>query len=117
MWTIKHLIGDYEESEIKTGDTSKLPIEATGRLRGWKLKEDPRRYTRVFKFSDETKFNSFIIDILELHTETGHHSRITAQYPQVKLEIWTHTLNDVTEVDGEWCAKVSDIFGDYSHDS
>ena len=112
MWKLSDLIGDHEESDILTVGTSSLPIRPRT-LEGWTFREKPNRYTSLFKFSDETKFNSFIVDILELQTETGHHARMTAQYPQVKLEIWTHTLNDVTEVDKDWCQKVNDIMGDY----
>jgi pterin-4a-carbinolamine dehydratase len=115
-WNISHLIGDYEESEIMSGDTKGLPIRPKA-LDGWTFRMDPKRYTRVFKFSDETKFNSFLIDILELQTETGHHARLTVQYPQVKIEVWTHSLNDVTEVDRDWCSKANDIYGDYHYDA
>ena len=92
-WKLIDLIGDYEEApETITGDYGDLPI-APQKLEGWSVREDPRRYTRMIKFGDETKFNAFIMDILELQTETGHHARMTAQYPKIKLEVWTHTLD------------------------
>ena len=111
-WTLKHLIGDYEEGNLMSGDVSNLPIQPK-KLEGWTIQESPKRYSRMFKFGDETKFNSFIMDILELQSETQHHARMTIQYPQVKLEVWTHTLKDITEIDTEWCEKANDIFGDY----
>ena len=112
MWRLSDLIGDYAEGDILSGDTKDLPIRPKS-LEGWTLRENPRRYTRLIKLVDETKFNSFIVDVLELQSETGHHARMTIQHPQIKLEVWTHTLNDVTEVDEEWCEKVNDILGDY----
>jgi len=112
MWRLAHLIGDYEEGEVLQGDLKNLPIQPKASS-GWTLRDNPFRYTRVFKFSDETKFNSFVMDILELQSETQHHARVTMQYPKVKIEIWTHGLSDVTEVDKEWCEKVNDILGDY----
>ena len=111
-WSIKHLIGDYEESDLLSGQTNELPIRPKA-LDGWKTQENPIRYTRVINFSDETKFNSFIMDILELQSETQHHARLTIQYPQIKIDVWTHTLGDITEVDKEWCEKANDILGDY----
>lgn len=112
-WTIRDLLGDtYEDSEILSGDTRDLPIRPD-ELDSWKFVESPNRYSRVVKLNDETKFNSFILDILELQSETGHHARMTIQFPQIKLEVWTHTLMDVTEVDKEWCQSVNDILGDY----
>lgn len=113
-WTLKHLIGDYEEGNLVSGDTSSLPISVKT-LKGWTIQEKPNRYTRVFKFSDETKFNSFIMDILELQSETQHHARMTIQYPKIKIDVWTHTLDEVTDVDKEWCEKASDIYGDYNY--
>ena len=113
-WTLKHLIGDYEESELVTSDISSLPIVPKS-LAGWTVQENPKRYTRVFKLTDETKFNSFVMDILELQAETQHHARMTVQFPQIKIDVWTHSLNSVTEVDKEWCEKASDIYGDYDY--
>lgn len=113
-WTLKHLIGDYEEGNLVSGDTSSLPISPKS-LKGWSVQENPKRYSRVFKFGDETKFNSFIMDILELQSETQHHARLTIQYPQIKIDVWTHDLNTVTEIDKEWCEKANDIFGDYEY--
>lgn len=112
-WKLIDLIGDYEEApETIVGDYGDLPISPR-KLEGWSVYEDPKRYTRMIKFSDETKFNAFIMDVLELQSETGHHARMTAQYPKIKLEVWTHTLEDITEVDREWCEKANDILGDY----
>lgn len=113
-WTLKHLIGDYEEGNLVSGDTSSLPIVPKS-LEGWSIQENPKRYSRVFKFGDETKFNSFIMDILELQSETQHHARLTIQYPQIKIDVWTHDLNTITEIDKEWCEKANDIFGDYEY--
>ena len=115
-WRLSDLIGDYEEGTLMSGDTRDLPIRPKA-LQGWTFREGPNRYTRLFKFSDQTKFNSFIMDILELQAETQHHARMTVQYPQVKIEVWTHTLNDVTEVDFDWCVKANNIWGDYDVDA
>ena len=112
-WTIQDLLGDvYEESDLLSGDTRDLPIKPK-ELEGWSFREKPNRYTRLIKLNDETKFNLFIMDLLELQSETGHHARMTIQFPQVKIEVWTHTLNDVTEIDEEWCQSANDILGDY----
>ena len=112
MWKLSDFIGDFEDPDILTGDTRELPIRPK-ELVGWKFLENPRRYSRLIKMPDETKFNSFVLDLLELQSETGHHARMTMQFPKIKLEVWTHTLSDVTEVDQEWCQKANDILGDY----
>ena len=112
MWKLSDLIGDYEETDILSHDTRNLPIKPK-ELEGWSVRDNPKRYTRMVKIDDETKFNLFIMDILEHQAETSHHARMTIQFPQIKLEVWTHNLNDITEVDTEWCEKLSDILGGY----
>ena len=111
---LRDIIGDYEEPEsiIIPGLRKDVPIEQPKRL-GWKQLEGPNRLTRMFKFDVEEKMNAFIMDVLEHQSETGHHGRITIQSPSVKIDVWTHTLNDVTEVDLEWANAVNEIFEGY----
>ena len=115
MWKLSDLIGDYEEPEtIKVSGLNKeVPIDQPEKL-DWNYLENPNRLVKIVQFNAEEKFNSFIIDVLEHQAETGHHGRITIQYPQIKLEVWTHTLNDITEVDFEWAKTVSEIFEGYN---
>lgn len=115
MWKLSDLIGDYEEpSTLKLdGIRKEVPI-ATPSNFGWKQLESPTRLTRIFKFEEEEKFNSFLLDVLEHQSETSHHGRLTVQFPQVKIDIWTQTLNDVTEIDLEWSRSVTEIYEGYN---
>lgn len=110
MYRLQDLIGDFEEP--KTYSLTIKPIKPKN-TSDWVIRENPKRLTRMFKFNKEEKFNAFVLDLLELQAETGHHGRITLQYPKVKIEVWTHTLMDITEVDVEWAEKVDDIYGDH----
>ena len=114
MWKLSDLIGDYVEQEPVRGhiNTRDVPIPAPAKM-DWNYQNDPRRLSKMFKFSDETKFNSFIMDLLEHQAETSHHGRITMQWPQIKIEVWTHSLNDVTEIDIEWAMAVNEIYEGY----
>ena len=115
MWRLSDLVGDLEDPDVITipGLKKELPIKSPDRL-NWNLQENPSRLSRMFKFSREENFNAFIIDVLEHQAETQHHGRMTAQYPQVKIEVWTHTLNDVTEIDYEWAITVNEIYEGYN---
>ena len=113
VWTLADLLGiTGEHSAMPEQNIGGLPIE-TPKGFDWETRYEPTRFTKMFKFSEESKFNAYVMDLLELQAETNHHGRITLQYPQVKIEVWTHSLNDVTEVDAEWCMKVDDIYGDH----
>ena len=113
VWTLADLLGiTGEHSAMPEQNTGGLPI-AMPQGFDWEKRKDPTRFTKMFKFTEESKFNAFVMDLLELQSETGHHGRVTLQYPQVKIEVWTHSLNDVTEIDVEWGMKVDDIYGDH----
>jgi len=115
MWKLSDLVGDYEEPEIITipGLRKESPINAPRKLQ-WAIRENPNRLSRMFKFDVEEKFNAFLLDVLEHQAETQHHGRLTVQWPQVKIEVWTHTLSDVTEVDFEWAKSVNEIYEGHS---
>ena len=115
MYRLRDMIGDREEPALlgQDIDVSKSPISQPSGL-DWKVNENPNRLTKIFKFTNETNFNAFIVEILELQAETQHHARITIQYPQVKIDIWTHSLNEITEVDIEWAQSANEIEEGYN---
>ena len=114
MYRLADVIGMEDEPSLVDGiSTTGLPIKSPVSL-NWKYKTDPRRLVRMFEFSYEEKYNAFILDVLEHQAETGHHGRLTCQYPKVKIEVWTHSLNDVTEIDSEWAQTVNEIYEGYN---
>lgn len=114
MLKLSDLIGDDEfVEEVKKLKFDSLPVSKP-KDNGWKIKENPNRMTRVFKINDLTKFNLFVMDLLEHQAETHHHGRMTIQFPKIKIDIWTKELNDITDIDIEWCDSVNDIFGGYN---
>ena len=114
MYRLQDIIGGYEEAETITipGMNKPLPIESPQGL-DWTVRKNPNRLTKMFNLSDESDFNAFLMDVLEHQAETGHHGRLTVQFPQVKIEVWTHDLNDITEVDMEWAQTVQEIYEGY----
>ena len=115
MYKLSDLIGDYEEAVSITvpGLRKELPIESPANL-DWNLQQNPTRLSKMYKINQEEKYNAFIVDLLEHQAETQHHARITMQFPQVKIEVWTHTLGDITEVDIEWAQAVNEIYEGYN---
>tara|TARA_R110001592_G_scaffold211217_1_gene462997 strand:+ start:393 stop:746 length:354 start_codon:yes stop_codon:yes gene_type:complete len=111
-WKISDLLGDYEEPTTKSMDTSKLPVSMKKKTE-WKLQADPERLSRMYEIPDETKFYLFVLELLELESQTQHHPRITIQYPKIKIELWTHSLDEVTDLDKEWAEKSELIYGDF----
>ena len=86
MYRLSDIIGMEDEPSLIDGiPTTSLPIKSPTSL-NWKHKSNPNRLVRMFGFSYEEKYNAFILDVLEHQAETGHHGRLTCQYPKVKIE-------------------------------
>jgi pterin-4a-carbinolamine dehydratase len=49
---------------------------------------------------------------MEKEKETEHHGKILIEGNDVKIEVQTHDLNRVTELDQEYAAYCDDVFGD-----
>ena len=115
MFRLKDILANTEDPQDLGSDinTAELPI-STPEGFDWTERENPKRLTKIFKFSSESSFNAFVLDVLEHQAETSHHGRITLQYPQIKIEVWTHTLNDITEIDFEWAQAINEIGEGYS---
>tara|TARA_B100001250_G_C19724738_1_gene755520 strand:+ start:673 stop:1005 length:333 start_codon:yes stop_codon:yes gene_type:complete len=109
MYRLQDLLGDYEEPITISNDVSPISPSTSQ----WTLRENPERLTKMVSIPDEGKFNSFVVDLLELQAETQHHGRLTVQFPRIKMEIWTYTLMTITELDTEWTRKVDDILEGY----
>jgi len=114
---LREMMGDYLtdleqsarsiESPIasRTTVTRALPIKP--KTSTWELLRDPRRLSKTYEFKSFQKYNSFIREILDHESESGHNGKITCEYPTVNVEVTTHRLNDVTELDKKY-AKVCD---------
>lgn len=80
----------------------------------WEVLQNPNRYRREFVIKNYEVYANFVQDVLELQEETQHHAKILLSFPKIVIEVYTHLLNDVTEVDREWCNTVNQIYLGYS---
>ena len=70
------------------------------------------RMSRIFRFEDLTARNWFLAEILENEKSNHHYGKILIEGKDVKVEVQTHDLNRVTELDQEYAAYCDDIWGD-----
>ena len=114
---LSEMMGDYltdlEQSSrsVETPITSRLTVQRTLPIKPktstWELLRDPRRLSKTYEFKSFHRYNSFIREILDHESETGHNGKLTCEYPSVTVEVTTHRLSDVTELDKKY-AKVCD---------
>jgi 4a-hydroxytetrahydrobiopterin dehydratase len=95
------------------GDTPKLKGEPLQKLKnqldgGWQVVEE-RRLERQFKFPDFRHALEFTNRVGEIAEEQGHHPDIFLTYGEVRIQIWTHKINGLTESDFILAAKINEL--------
>ena len=89
--------------------TSNLPVKAK-KILDWKVKDNPPRYVKKFTFKSHGNFLNFMIAVFQYENNVKHNAKITVGYPEVIFEVWTHTLNEITDMDKEYCREVDHIY-------
>jgi 4a-hydroxytetrahydrobiopterin dehydratase len=72
---------------------------------GWQIVRE-HHLEREFKFKDFREALNFTDKVGELAEEQGHHPDIYLSWGKVKVTIWTHKIDGLTESDFVLAAKI-----------
>ena len=86
---------------LKGEALQKLSRELDGQ---WRIVED-RQLEKEYKFNNFREALSFTNQVGELAEAVNHHPDIYLAWGKVKLQIWTHKINGLTESDFVLAAK------------
>ena len=70
----------------------------------WQVMEE-HRLEKSFRFKDFREALDFTVRVGELAEQQGHHPDIYLAWGKVKLTIWTHKIDGLTESDFIFAAK------------
>ncbi len=87
-----------------------VPIQAQQDT--WEVVESPNRLLKDFEFSAYDQMQNFLLELMQYQEEVNHHSKITVDYRTVRVESYTHDVDDVTELDKELAAMADMIYRD-----
>jgi pterin-4a-carbinolamine dehydratase len=88
-----------------------IPVEA--HQTSWRIVESPNRLMKTFEFDDYVGFKVFLDELLTYQEEVGHHGKLTIQNGnEVIVEVYTHDVDDVTEIDQEYALMADAIYED-----
>ncbi len=79
-----------------------------GQLNGWGIEKD-HHLTRSFPFKDFVTALAFVNKVGELAEREAHHPDIYLSWGKVRIEIWTHKINGLTESDFILAAKIDKL--------
>ena len=80
----------------------------------WSLQYEPERLHRVYEFGDISQRTMFVEEIMALEERTGHYAKLTIEGTRVTVEVWTHDLDRVTELDQEYAGECDTLYNDVS---
>lgn len=118
---VSSLLREYFEHEVPPQyfprdfslDTRSLPIAPRNENK-WFVKQSPERLCRTYEFSDRSIARSFISELMDYEDRQNHHAEIKCKGPMVTVEVYTHDVDCVTEIDKEYANEAELIFEDVS---
>ncbi|MCG8406007.1 MAG: 4a-hydroxytetrahydrobiopterin dehydratase [Phycisphaerales bacterium] len=82
--------------------------EYLSQVDGWGI-EKGHHLTRTFTFADFKTALDFVNKVGNMAEKQGHHPDLYLAWGIVKVEIWTHKINGLTESDFIFAAKVDQL--------
>ena len=96
-----------EVPPLRGEELAKLARELGG---GWQVVGE-RQLEKEYRFKDFREALGFTNKVGELAEAQGHHPDISLAWGKVKLTIWTHKVNGLTESDFVLAAKADRLNG------
>ena len=76
---------------------------------GWELVDD-HHLTKTYSFKNFRESLDFTVGVGEMSEEEGHHAEILLEWGKVKLTVYTHAIDALSESDFVWAAKAEKIY-------
>ena len=111
MRKVSGLMNGYFQRKLLTEEfnieTKGLPVKKRKGSVGWEKKEDPPRFYRKIKFTDHDAFINFVVALLQYEDKVKHNAKIIIGYPEIVIQVWTHGLEDITDLDTKYVQEVN----------
>lgn len=82
-------------------------------VRSWEATSD-RRLRRSYHFDDHHDMCSFVAHILNLQDEIQHYAKMSIDFPDIEVELFTHDVMDVTETDKQLAGAMDGMYDEIS---
>jgi len=79
------------------------------RVRSWESPEN-HHLTKTYRFSDFKSALAFVDRVGAMAEEQGHHPDLYLAWGKVRIDVWTHKIDGLTESDFIFAAKCDELF-------
>ena len=120
---ISHILSEYfdEKTESSTSpvtqdllnESTLMPVSPY--VCQWEIHDSPERFSREFKFQDKMRLSDFVKEVLVFESAFGHDGSIRIDGTSATVEVYTHDINRITELDQEYTRTVNNIYEDVLH--
>ena len=116
---LKHILSDYfndrsstinQEASILKESVFDVPVKPAAC--SWEVYDSPERFSRTYTFQDRKRLYDFVNDLLMFEDNFGHHGAHRIEGKEVTVEVYTHEINRITELDQEYIKAADMIFRD-----
>jgi len=104
-----HLMDKYFQEA-----SGNLLNESADRFVEWKKICSPTRLIKDYHFSTRQAALEFLRQLFLFEDEFNHHGRVALQNKDVRIEVYTHDIDDVTELDIDYSRVADQIYLDVS---
>lgn len=95
------------EGGVPPLDASRVD-ELLEQVEGWKV-ENNQHLERTFRFEDFATGLAFVNQVGTIADQEGHHPDVHLAWGKVRIELWTHKINGLTESDFILAAKINTV--------
>lgn len=78
-------------------------------IAGWKIEDGNKKILKSYKFSDFMQAMNLANEIAELAEAENHHPDLLVRWGELKIEIWTHKVDGLTENDFILASKIDSL--------
>lgn len=96
------------ESGAEPFNKEQIDAYLKGLEAGWMLAED-KKIVREFRFENYTQTMSFVNKVAEIAEAENHHPVMQVHYGKAIVELWTHSINGLSENDFIVAAKIDRV--------
>ena len=77
-------------------------------LRGWRV-EDGKKLTKSFRFRNFVEAVDFVNALTAVAEAEGHHPDLYVRWGEVRVYLWTHAIDGLSESDFIMAAKIDRV--------
>ena len=96
------------DSDTQPLDFSSIKIYKDQLKSAWQI-TDNKKIDQTFEFKDFKEAINFINLVAKIAENEGHHPDIGIYYNKVKISLWTHSIDGLSENDFIMAAKIENL--------